>query len=71
MEMFPQSLECVKFTSDVSSSRRRKERTQGGGKTPVEGGGDSLVFIIHFLHFQSRDGSGTIHLQHRNKQTEM
>ncbi|KAI7807020.1 hypothetical protein IRJ41_018178, partial [Triplophysa rosa] len=30
VEMFPLSLECVKFTSDVSSSRRRMERTQGG-----------------------------------------
>jgi len=56
--MFPLSLVCVKFTSHVSGSLlsvregERERRGQdvsserGGGKTPVEGGGDSLVFIM-------------------------
>lgn len=34
---------------DVSSER-------GGGKTPVEGGGDSLVFIIHFPPVPEQSG---------------
>lgn len=45
--MFPLSLVCVKFASHVSESHL-SVRT-GGGKTPVEGGGDSLAFIRHFL----------------------
>lgn len=85
--MFPLSLVCVKFTSHVSSSllsvregEKGEERRgqdvsceRGGGKTPVEGGGDSLVFIIHFPPVPKQSGKrrGMIRLFHRDIQRRL
>lgn len=60
--------------SSLSGKEREERRGEdvscerGVGKTPVEGGGDSLVFILHFppVSEQSGERRGTIRLLHRD-----